>query len=122
MSNTFGSRQLSRRDMLRLSAMTAAGALAVACAPAAAPTTGGEASDEAPSAEQVAVIATTSMPVNTFDDSLTRAAEQIPHIALEVNANGWGNGGWDGYSDTLLTRIALRTVDASPRPNLRSTR
>ncbi|MCB0123722.1 MAG: sugar ABC transporter substrate-binding protein, partial [Caldilineaceae bacterium] len=21
-------------------------------------------------------------------------------------ANGWGNGGWDGYSDTLLTRIA----------------
>jgi len=25
---------------------------------------------------------------------------------MEVNANSWGEGGWDGYSDTMLTRIA----------------
>ena len=46
------------------------------------------------------------MPVNTFDNSLNRSLEQLPNIDLEVNANGWGEGGWDGYSDTLLTRIA----------------
>ncbi len=46
------------------------------------------------------------MPVNTFDNTLARAKERLPHINLEVNANGWGNGGWDGYADTLLTRIA----------------
>ena len=97
--------RLSRRDLLRLTAMTSAGVAVAACAPAAsnAPADGEAA---APSQDQVEVIATTSMPVNTFDNTLERAQEQIPNIALEVNANGWGNGGWDGYSDTLLTRIA----------------
>ncbi|HRJ45404.1 MAG TPA: sugar ABC transporter substrate-binding protein, partial [Caldilineaceae bacterium] len=46
------------------------------------------------------------MPVNTFDETLKRAKDRLPNIDLVVNANGWGNGGWDGYSDTLLTRIA----------------
>lgn len=97
--------RLSRRNLLRLTAMTSAGIAVAACAPAAtdAPADGEAA---APSQDQVEVIATTSMPVNTFDNTLERAQEQIPHINLEVNANGWGNGGWDGYSDTLLTRIA----------------
>lgn len=95
---------LSRRQMLRLTGASAAGLALVACAaPTAAPSTDGEA---APAEAQVEIIATTSMPVNTFDNSLERAKEQIPNIALEVNANGWGEGGWDGYSDTLLTRIA----------------
>ncbi|HRW10169.1 MAG TPA: sugar ABC transporter substrate-binding protein [Caldilineaceae bacterium] len=97
--------RLSRRDLLRLTAMTSAGVAVAACAPA---TSNAPADGEAaaPSQDQVEVIATTSMPVNTFDNTLERAQEQIPNIALEVNANGWGNGGWDGYSDTLLTRIA----------------
>lgn len=96
---------LSRRDFLRLTTMTAAGALVAACAPAAvAPAAGG--GQSAPASAPVKVIATTSMPVNTFDDSLKRAKERLANINLEVNANGWGNGGWDGYSDTLMTRIA----------------
>ena len=95
---------MSRRDMLRLAGVGAAGAALAACAaPAAAPASGG---DSAPAMEPVEVIATTSMPVNTFDNSLERSIDQLPEIALEVNANGWGEGGWDGYSDTLLTRIA----------------
>lgn len=101
------SHKISRREMLRLSALTAAGAVVVACAPAAPASTGSSGSSEsAPAAEAVEVIATTSMPVNTFDNALTRAKDKLSGIALEVNANGWGNGGWDGYSDTLLTRIA----------------
>lgn len=101
------SHKISRREMLRLSALTAAGAVVVACTPAAPASTGSSGSSEsAPAAEAVEVIATTSMPVNTFDNALTRAKDKLSGIALEVNANGWGAGGWDGYSDTLLTRIA----------------
>lgn len=99
------SHKISRREMLRLSALTAAGAVAIACAPAA-PASTGSSGESAPAAEAVEVIATTSMPVNTFDNALTRAKDKLGGIALEVNANGWGAGGWDGYSDTLLTRIA----------------
>ena len=97
-------RTLSRREMLRLTALATAGAAVVACSPAPAATSEGGAA--APSQDAVDIIATTSMPVNTFDNSLERAADQLAGINLEVNANGWGNGGWDGYSDTLLTRIA----------------
>ncbi|MEZ4711155.1 MAG: sugar ABC transporter substrate-binding protein [Caldilineaceae bacterium] len=96
---------LSRREMLRLTALATVGTAVVACAPAAPnAASGGDAA--APAQGAVDIIATTSMPVNTFDNSLERAAEQLAGINLEVNANGWGNGGWDGYSDTLLTRIA----------------
>lgn len=97
--------RLSRRDLLRLTAMTTASVAVVACAPAAtnAPAAEGE---SAPAQEAAQIIATTSMPVNTFDKTLERAKEQLSNVNLEVNANGWGNGGWDGYSDTLLTRIA----------------
>ncbi len=90
--------------MLRLAGVGAAGAALGSCAaPAAAPDAGGE---SAPAVEQIPVIATTQMPVNIFDNSLERSMEQFPNIDLEVNANGWGEGGWDGYSDTVLTRIA----------------
>ena len=104
---SFGERRLTRREMLRLSALATAGGVLVACAPAAVPQTGGgETEAAAPASEMIDIIATTSMPVNTFDNSLERAKDQLSGINLEVNANGWGNGGWDGYSDTLLTRIA----------------
>ena len=95
---------MSRRDMLRLTGVGAAGAALAACAvPAAAPEAGG---DSAPAMEPVTVIATSGMPVNTFDNALERSLERLPNIAMEVNANSWGEGGWDGYSDTMLTRIA----------------
>ena len=95
---------MSRRDMLRLTGVGAAGAALAACAaPAAAPDAGG---DSAPAIEPVTIIATTGMPVNTFDNALERSLERLPNIAMEVNANSWGEGGWDGYSDTMLTRIA----------------
>ena len=101
------SQRLSRRDLLRLTAMTTASVAVVACAPAGTTAPAGAAGgDSAPATEQVDIIATTSMPVNTFDKTLERAKEQTPNVNLEVNANGWGAGGWDGYSDTLLTRIA----------------
>ncbi len=93
---------LNRREMLRLTGMGIAGVTLAACA---APV-GTPAADGAPAQAMVDVIATTQMPVNTFDNSIERSKELMPHIALEVNANGWGGGGWDGYSDTLLTRLA----------------
>ncbi|MBX3011210.1 MAG: sugar ABC transporter substrate-binding protein [Caldilineaceae bacterium] len=97
---------VSRRTLLRMTAMTATGAMLAACAPAASTPSSGSSGASAPSQEVVEIIATTSMPVNTFDNALTRAQDKLANIALKVNANGWGNGGWDGYSDTLLTRIA----------------
>ncbi|MCL4834047.1 MAG: sugar ABC transporter substrate-binding protein [Caldilineaceae bacterium] len=105
-SNTYG--KLNRRQLLRLAGVGAASIALAACAappPAVAPAaSGGEAA--APAQATATVIATTSMPVNTFDETLKRAKDRLPNIDLVVNANGWGNGGWDGYSDTLLTRIA----------------
>ena len=94
---------VSRRAFLRLTGLGLTGAALAACAANVPEATAG---DSAPAPARVDVIATTSMPVNTFDNSLERAREALPHIGLEVNANGWGAGGWDGYSDTLLTRIA----------------
>ena len=95
---------MSRRDMLRLTGVGAAGAALAACAaPAVVPDTGG---GSTPAMEPVTIIATSGMPVNTFDNARERSLEQLPNIAMEVNANSWGEGGWDGYSDTLLTRIA----------------
>ena len=94
---------VSRRAFLRLTGLGLTGAALAACAANVPAATAG---DSAPAPARVDVIATTSMPVNTFDNSLERAREALPHIGLEVNANGWGAGGWDGYSDTLLTRIA----------------
>lgn len=99
--------KISRRELMRMAGATTVGLIASACVPAGGQTGAGSAvSDAGPAAEAVDIIATTSMPVNTFDNSLERAQERLPNINLEVNANSWGAGGWDGYSDTLLTRIA----------------
>ncbi len=96
-------RMVTRREMLRLSAITMAGAVAVACAPAAAPT-GGEAA--APSAEKVSIIATTSMPITTWDNALVRAEDQLPGIDLKVSQTSMEGQGWSGYSDMIVTQIA----------------
>ncbi len=97
-------RLLSRRDMLRLSALTMAGAVAAACAPAAAPATSGEGGEAAPSQEKVSIVATTSMPINTWDNALERATEQLPNIDLKVTATPVPN--WSAYSDSIVTQIA----------------
>lgn len=96
-------RTMTRRDMLRLSAVTMAGAVAVACAPAAAPS-GGEAA--APSAEQATIVATSQMPINTWDNALERAKDQLPGIDLTVTATQIDGIGWSGYSDLIVTQIA----------------
>ncbi len=96
-------RKVTRREMLRLSAITMAGAVAVACAPAAAPS-GGESA--APSAEKVAIVATSQMPINTWDNALERATEQLPNIDLAVTQTQIGDQGWSGYSDLIVTQIA----------------
>lgn len=97
-------RLLSRRDMLRLSALTMAGAVAAACTPAAAPATTGEGGEAAPSQEKVSIVATTSMPINTWDNALERATEQLPNIDLKVTATPVPN--WSAYSDSIVTQIA----------------
>jgi multiple sugar transport system substrate-binding protein len=102
---TFGSKKLTRREMLRLSALTAAGALAVACAPPAAPSTE---TDEgaAPTTEKVSIIATSQMPIDTWDNALERAKDALPNVDLEVTNTQIGGIGWDGYSDLIVTQIA----------------
>ena len=71
---SFGKRQISRRDMLRLSAMTAAGAVLVACAPAApaAPGQAAQGGEAAPAASKVKVVATTQMPITQWDPAIKR--------------------------------------------------
>ena len=81
---------LSRRDFLRLTTMTAAGAVIAACAAPSAAPAGGSGGASAPASEPVKVIATTSMPVNTFDETIKRSKDQLGNINLEVNANSWG--------------------------------
>ena len=104
-------RRLSRREMLRLSATALAGAALAACAPApaAAPQpAAGEEQKEAPApaaAAPVKIVATSQMGVTTWDGSLKRAKERLPHIQLEVGQTDMP-GGWSGYADLVITRIA----------------
>lgn len=95
---------LSRREMLRLSALTMAGAVAAACVPAAAPGPSAEGGAAAPSQAKVSMVATTSMPINTWDKALERAKEQLPNIDLKVTATPVPN--WSAYSDSIVTQIA----------------
>jgi multiple sugar transport system substrate-binding protein len=97
-------RRFTRREMLRLSAITMAGAVAVACAPPAAAPAEGEGA--APSADKVTIVATSQMPINTWDNALERARDQLPGIDLKVTATQIGGIGWSGYSDLIVTQIA----------------
>ena len=80
---TFGLKKLTRREMLRLSAITAAGAFAVACTPAVAPS-GGADEGAAPTVEKISIIATSQMPIDTWDNAMERVGEALPNIDLEV--------------------------------------
>lgn len=100
--------KLSRRAMLRLSAMSAAGALLAACAPATqTPATGSLESETgaAPTGEKVTIIATTQMNLEQWAPANERVAEQLPNIDLRITQTSMP-GGWSGYSDNIVTQIA----------------
>ena len=101
-------RQISRRDMLRLSAMTAAGVVLVACAPAApaAPGQAAQGGEAAPAASKVKIVATTQMPITQWDPAVARAKEQLPNVDLTLTMTDISQGGWAGYSDNIVTLIA----------------
>jgi multiple sugar transport system substrate-binding protein len=126
-------KRISRRRFLTGLALTGGGAVAAACAPAAAPQVVKEVVKETvvvevagtpevrevekivekvvtavpPPKEPVKIVATSQMPVNTWDNSLVRAKEQLPNIELTVtNTQIPSGGGWSGYSDAIITQIA----------------
>jgi multiple sugar transport system substrate-binding protein len=107
---SLGQRQISRRDMLRLSALTTAGALLAACAPAA-PATSGQAAEggaAAPAQGKVKVVAKTSMPISQWETALGRVVGELPNIDLTLTQTvvDGATGGWAGYSDSIVTLIA----------------
>jgi multiple sugar transport system substrate-binding protein len=107
-SQPLGQRQISRRDMLRLSAMTTAGAFLAACAPAApaAPGQAAQGGAAAPSQTKVPIVATTQMPITQWDPAVERALTQLPNIDLTLTMTDISQGGWAGYSDNIVTLIA----------------
>lgn len=100
-------RKLTRREMLRLSAFSAAGMVLAACAvPATAPEAGGaESGEAAPVAATVPIIATTQMGLGQWDPTLERAKDVLPNIDLTITQTAMP-GGWSGYSDQVVTQIA----------------
>jgi len=61
----------------------------------------------APKPKQVvAVVATSQMPVNTWDDVGKEATQLLPNINLKVGQTVIGQGGWAAYSDKIITQIA----------------
>ena len=124
--------KLSRRDFLRMSALTAAGAVLAGCGPAPTPEVikeqvevtrivekEGETVVETV-IEEVVVTATpppagrqrvhfsTSYAIEIYDPLLYElVAEQYPEIDLEVSTTPFAtDGGWEPYGDNMITRIA----------------
>lgn len=93
---------MSRRELLRWTAMASAGALLAACAPGALPT----AEESAPSKAKVRIIATTQMSISQWEPAMKRAVEQLPDIDLMITQTNISEGGWAGYSDRIVTQIA----------------
>jgi multiple sugar transport system substrate-binding protein len=122
-------RGISRRRFLTGLALTGGGALAAACA-APAPQVVKEIVKETvvvevagtpeirevekvvekvvtavpPPKEPVKIVSTSQMPVNTWDNSLARAKEQLPDIELTVTNTPVPN--WSAYADSVITQIA----------------
>ncbi len=106
-STSVGTQKLSRRTMLRLSAMTAAGAVIAACAPAGqAPAAGGGAS--APAADS-------SITLTIFDfggdadkkiyaDAHARFAETHANVTIVDNFTPVTT--WSEYSNKIVTQVA----------------
>jgi multiple sugar transport system substrate-binding protein len=107
-----GVRRLSRREMLRLSAIAFGGVVVTACgaAPQAATDTNTQATDSdataaPPAPAQVTIVATSHMGVPTFESAMAQLKEQHPNIDLRVTQTVI-QGGWSGYADTIITQIA----------------
>ena len=123
-------KRLSRRDFLRMSAVAAAGAALAGCGPAPAAEVikeevevtrivekEGETVVETvieevvvtvtpPPKEPVDIVATSQMPIETFNNSAERAKDRLPDINLKVTQTNIGAGGWSGYADLIITQIA----------------
>ena len=83
-SDPLEQRQISRRNFLRLSAMTTAGAVLVACAPAVTPSPGAQQGAAAPAASKVSIVATTQMTITQWEEATKRAVDQLPNIDLKI--------------------------------------
>lgn len=103
-------RMLSRRELLRWTAIASTGVVLAACAPGvapgAAPGAASEAGDAAPARAKVRIVATTQMSMDQWQPATERAVEQLPNIDLVLTQTTGGDGGWAAYSDRIVTQIA----------------
>jgi len=107
---SLGKRVVSRRELLRWTALASTGAVLAACAPgvspAASPGTSSEAGGSAPAQAKVRIVATTQMPIDQWQPATERAIEQLPNVDLVLTQTNISDGGWAGYSDRIVTQIA----------------
>jgi len=106
-STSVGTQKLSRRTMLRLSAMTAAGAVIAACAPAAqAPAAGGGAS--APAADSAITLTIFDFGGDAdkkiYADAHARFAETHANVTIVDNFTPVTT--WSEYSNKIVTQVA----------------
>jgi len=117
-------KKVSRRQFLQGLALAGGGAILAACAPEVVQETvvvketvvvGGESdvvevekvvTATPPPKEPVKIVATSQMPIDTWDNSVERAKERLPHIDLTVTQTQIGGRGWSGYADLIITQIA----------------
>lgn len=94
--------------MLRLSALTTAGALLAASAPAApaAPGQAAESGTAAPAQSKARIVAAAQMPITQWDPAIKQAVAELPNIDLNLTMTDISQGGWAGYSDNIVTLIA----------------
>ena len=106
-SDTNMTKKLNRRQMLRLSATTVAGAVLVACTPAqpGAQQAQGSQGAAVPVVAKTPIVATTQMGLAQWDPTLQRVKDKIPNIELKITQTAMP-GGWSGYSDQVVTQIA----------------
>jgi multiple sugar transport system substrate-binding protein len=113
MFETKETKQIGRRDFLKLASLVSGGAILAACAPAAtavapaAPTTAAAAPTAVPAAKEPVLIRTTSQMgvdiVNGFAGSLTESLA-AKNIKLEIFETSMDN--WAQYADKIITQIA----------------
>mgnify|MGYP000283038466 CR=1 FL=1 len=101
-----GVHTLSRRELLRWTAVVSAGAFLAACAPGIAPNATTDGEGVAPAKAKVRIVATTQMPIAQWQPAIERAVEQLSEIDLVLTQTNISEGGWAGYSDRILTQIA----------------
>ena len=108
-SQSFSQRTLSRRQMLRLTGMSAAGlALAACAAPTAGPGAAGDAAESAPAADQSAEVTVFNQggekATAIYADAIARLNEEFPEIAVEDLYNSVPS--WGEYINSIKLRVA----------------